>query len=1317
MTEPLRLRRVRARLAGLVALVTLTLTIAGPASAAPALASPAAPPAPPTSWQQFGYQPAKCNHATNADAVDGSPLARCFALGLATKDGRLVQQVSEPPSTALGPAEIQSAYKLPDGGAGRTVAIVDAFGYDAAEADLAVFRAHYGLPPCTSANGCFRKVDQNGGTKYPRQDEGWSIETALDLDAVSSACPKCDILLVQADDNSSANLGAAVDTAARLGATGISNSYGIAGENRWQSQYDAHYDHPGIAVTVSSGDYGNVQSFPATNPNVVAVGGTKLTRDSSARGWKETAWSDAGSGCSLYEPRPDYQAGVDTACADKRATADISAVADPETGLAVYNTLGQDGWAQWGGTSLSAPLVAAMYALAGGPVPGTYPVTYPYRDDKAAHLFDVTEGSNGRCGDQRCNARPGWDGPTGLGSPNGVAALTLGDYGLITGTVTGGKKHEILVGATVSVADSTGATFQVVTDAAGRYTLAVPVGTHDVVAAKFGYQNQTLPGVSVATHATVDGTFALTPIASRGLTGTVTDASGHGWPVYARISIDGYPNGPVFTDPFTGRYQVDLPVDAAYTLHVSPVDMPGYVTSTLTATIDPQPTGRPSDVQLDVPLQADPALCTAPGYAYRYHGANADFEGWGATPHSGWQVTDDAGTGKTWTFNDPGGKGNLTGGSGDFAIIDGWYHPGQQDTSLISPAVDLSGEANPVIGFDTDYDAWGEQTADVYLSLDSGDTWTSVWHASTKNVRGHVEIPLPQAAGKSGVQVRLRYQGKYDNWWQLDNVFVGSRSCDAIPGGLVTGFVRDDNTGGPVIGATVTSGTDSAAIAISQATADDAQLADGFYWLFVPATGSAPMTVTGRNYADSTASVRVEDDRVVRRDWRLAAGHLTVHQTKLSISTAPGRATSRQVRLTNDGTRPLHVSLVEQDRGYTPAGGKHQPAGPQAPLMRVKTETSVAAMRGAARPATAVAPQATTGGTAWTNLPDYPALIMDNLVADNDGTVYSVGGTGDEAVTAKGHAYDPQAKAWKPIADLPEPREAPVGAFVNGRLLVVGGWSTVGITSTTYSYDPGSNSWSRKADLPITMSAGAAASVNGKLYVVGGCTTDGCIPASKGTFRYDSGSDTWTRLADYPESVAFLACAPAGDGLVCAGGIDPSKGWSGEPTNTTYQYFPDSDTWVRVAYMPYYTWGMAYAGMGGKLQVIGGVVSGSITNQAVEFDPATGTWSALPNANNAQYRGGAACGLYQVGGSSYSFNATPLVQQLSGYDSCLHGSDVGWLSVDRTQLTVPAGRSVTVTVAVDAPAVAGLGEYDGRLAITTDTPYPTEPIRVAMTLR
>jgi subtilase family serine protease len=324
--------------------------------------------------------------------------------------------------TGYGPADIQSAYKLAGlSSGGRTVAIVDAYGYASAEADLAVYRSNYGLPACTTANGCFKKIDQDGGTNYPRKNAGWDHEQALDLDAVSAACPSCKILLVQAKTSSFANLGAAVDTAAaQPGVVAISNSYG--GGDAADSTYGHYYNHAGIAVTASTGDSGFTgSSYPSSSSYVVGVGGTTLNKSSNARGWTESAWSGTGSGCSTLNSAITAASSFNTGCAN-RATSDVSAVADPATGLSIYTSVsyqGYSGWVTYGGTSLSSPLIASMYALSGNTTDAN---SQPYNN--ASQFFDVTSGSTGNCTpSQWCNARTGWDGPTGVGTPNGVAGL------------------------------------------------------------------------------------------------------------------------------------------------------------------------------------------------------------------------------------------------------------------------------------------------------------------------------------------------------------------------------------------------------------------------------------------------------------------------------------------------------------------------------------------------------------------------------------------------------------------------------------------------------------------------------------------------------------------------------------------------------------------------------------------------------------------------------------------------------------------------------------------------------------------------------
>ncbi len=321
--------------------------------------------------------------------------------------------------TGYGPSDIRSAYGLGSAsGAGRTVAIVDAYDEPTAEQDLATYRSYYKLPACTTANGCFRKVNQKGGSSLPRKNAGWATEISLDLDMVSATCPDCRILLVEASSTSFANLGAAVNYAATQSVAAIGNSYGGS-----DSRATSAYDHPGIAVTASTGDSGYGVESPASFPTVVAVGGTSLTKASTSRGWSETAWSGAGSGCSTVNPKPSWQTSV-TRCSGK-ANADVSAVADPNTGVAVYDSTpyqGRSGWQQYGGTSASSPVVASVYAISGKTA--GYPASYTWSAAGSSGLNDVTSGSNGSCSPSVwCTAGSGWDGPTGLGTPNGTAAF------------------------------------------------------------------------------------------------------------------------------------------------------------------------------------------------------------------------------------------------------------------------------------------------------------------------------------------------------------------------------------------------------------------------------------------------------------------------------------------------------------------------------------------------------------------------------------------------------------------------------------------------------------------------------------------------------------------------------------------------------------------------------------------------------------------------------------------------------------------------------------------------------------------------------
>jgi subtilase family serine protease len=397
--------QLRARLLGLgvAALAAIPLTVLGPAGASHAAAPHVQATAHSCATARPGF--ASCKALVRTDIVPVTSMAPN-----ATPSG-------------YGPSSLQSAYKLPSStaGSGRTVAIVDAYDAATAEADLGVYRSQFGLPACTTANGCFKKVDQNGGTNYPAKDGGWGQEISLDIDMVSAICPNCHILLVEASSASFANLGTAVNRAAATpGVVAISNSYG--GSDASDSSYGSYYNHPGIAVTASSGDSGYGASYPASSHYVTAVGGTTLNTASNSRGWSETAWSGAGSGCSAYNTALTGASSFGTGCS-RRAEADVSAVANPSTGVAVYDSTayqGYVGWMVFGGTSVSAPIIGSVYGLAGNSssINNNYPYTH------SGSLFDVTSGSNGSCPtSQWCNARAGWDGPTGLGTPNGIGAF------------------------------------------------------------------------------------------------------------------------------------------------------------------------------------------------------------------------------------------------------------------------------------------------------------------------------------------------------------------------------------------------------------------------------------------------------------------------------------------------------------------------------------------------------------------------------------------------------------------------------------------------------------------------------------------------------------------------------------------------------------------------------------------------------------------------------------------------------------------------------------------------------------------------------
>jgi hypothetical protein len=431
--------------------------------------------------------------------------------------GRVVSTAALPGGPS--PADLQSVYGVSSAaasaGSGETVAIVDAYDDPAAASDLVRYRSAAGLSACANprgtgaGDGCLTKVNQFGGTTLPGADPfgGWEAEESLDLDMVSAICPNCHILLVEAASPTLGSLAAAENYAATA-ARFISNSWGSNSEFLGENAYDGAFNHPGVAIAFASGDNGYGTEYPAVSPFVTSVGGTSL-HEVTGTGWVQAAWDGTGSGCSTLEPAPPWQqtAGAPLDGCSNRTETDVSATADPNYPVAVYDTYPGwgviKGWNGFGGTSVATPIVAAVYALSGNPTTGTYPVSYLYQN--TSNLTDITSGpANGVCELTRpylCDAEVGYDGPTGWGTPHGTVAFDDGGSGEVV-TLENPGTQDYRVGATV------------------RLWLS----GHDSESQPLSYTASGLPaGLSVSASGLISGT--LTAAGSATVTATATAPS------------------------------------------------------------------------------------------------------------------------------------------------------------------------------------------------------------------------------------------------------------------------------------------------------------------------------------------------------------------------------------------------------------------------------------------------------------------------------------------------------------------------------------------------------------------------------------------------------------------------------------------------------------------------------------------------------------------------------------------------------------------------------------------------------------------------
>src|SRR5690606_14453111 len=500
----------------------------------------------------------------------------------------------------------------------------------------------------------------------------------------------------------------------------------------------------------------------------------------------------------------------------------------------------------------------------------------------------------------------------------------------------------------------------------------------------------------------------------------------------------------------------------------------------------------------------------------------------------------------------------------------------------------------------------------------------------------------------------------------------------------------------------------------TSATETDENLDDGFYWMFNPA-GTQTLEAKARNYESKTQDVDVPAGGAVRADFTLGAGFVTVTPDQIQVSLNLGQSRNSTLTLTNAGTGAAEVELSEVGGDFTilRADGSRQAMSEAmesegAPLQRLEVPVTFAQHAGRFDAAVEGPGRGVTEDP-WTDIASYPKAVMDGRVVNVDGEWYSIAGGSGTSSYADVYRYDNATTPWQPVAPLPSARNAVTGGVVDGQIVVSGGWVASGTSAETFVYDPSADSWTQVADNPSAVSAAGQAVLDGRLYSVGGCTTSACTPMSSAVTAYDPATDTWEQLADYPAPVAFASCGAVGGEVVCTGGNTGSVALA-----DTYAYDPDSNTWTALPDAPIDTWASQYAVANGMLIVNGGVQGGAITNATFAWDGEQ--WLPLPNSNAAVYRGGAACGFVKVGGSVSQFNAIADVEYLPGFEECGEsGTDVTWLSLDQTEVTVPANGFVRVRGTTDGD-VPQPGTSTAGIRVRANTPQTIGTIPVTMTV-
>lgn len=937
-------------------------------------------------------------------------------------------------------------------------------------------------------------------------------------------------------------------------------------------------------------------------------------------------------------------------------------------GVGVRSALPRDRYAHGNGTSMAAPHVAGTVALLWSAAPaliGDVNSTRELLNQTAIDTEDLSCGgtaeNNNVFGEGRLDARAA------------VAAAPTGPTGTLTGVVTDAETGEPLPRVSVAAvpADDSASTRRTSTGAEGEYSIVLPAGDYELGFEIYAYRPAGGIGVTVNTDQTTGHDQSLEPLPTVTVRGTVTDGSGQGWPLYAGLDITGYPYGTVYTDPGTGRYEVELPADTAYNVLVT-TEYEGYVDTTEQIEVGSAGSGTTADFDLHVDVEAH---CPALGYDPAYAGRFETFDD-NQMP-DGWTVETSIGDG--WLFDNLEERANNTGGSGGYAMVNSNDGKRVEASVLTSPPTDMSHAIEPELAFQTELFRRIRSTASAHVSIDGGQTWKQVW-SRTSTLRGPelIRVPLPQAAGESDVRVRFDYDGgnsSQEGLWAVDNVLLGEVSCTPLDGGLVVGQVRDDRTGLVLDGATVTIG-ESTTKAI--ATPADLDLVGGFYWLFSPDTGTVPLTAENPlgQHHPTTVDVSVESNHATRADVELSSGELVFETTSDEVSAVLGESAQKTVTVTNVGTAPASFELVERDAA-----------------MEVPNPND----------------------SEWTRLADMRSARHRGLVGVNDGLLVYIGGSNDGAspISQRNYIYNIRNDEWHLTEDFQDFRSAPAGGFVGDLMYVIGGGGgTRGLQSTVLIYEPATDTWTQGADAPYAFVSAGYAIYDDKIYIIGGWDDDGIMNRVS---VYDPETDTWDSAAPYPEDVAGQMCGTVDGTIYCAGGV-ADVGDENIHTSRAYGYRPDTDEWFRIDDLPMTVVAAGHTAANGLFMLSGGLVGGYRSNAGFFYDSAVGTWQDMPRSLFDLYHVGSGCGFYKVSGTQGRPGFFPWVEYLPGFDDCdtSGGDRVDWLSSSAPSATVQPGETMTLTLTADTEVLDQPGSYGAQLMVLEDTPHRNVPVTVKL---